>query len=309
MRTRALCLALFYAALLGPVIAPGVQAQPAGPRDANRTVYSLSVAPIYQFESHFDRGGSFSVQRYGFNLDTSTPVTNSLRAGISLGYGFEKYDFFGITAFAGKDPWSDIHRFSAGLPVSFRMTESWSLFVSPQVEWHGESGVDNWGDAFGYGAVFAVSYRVSPGLTFGAGAGVFRRIGETKGFPYVALDWKITEDLRLSNPFRTSPAGPAGLELAYRLSETWEIAAGGAYRSLRFRLDDGGGAPDGIGEMASTVGYVRLTYRMGRDLKLDFYGGAAFNGQVRIADRNGNDRSSDDFGTAPMAAFSLALNF
>ena len=270
-------------------------------------MYSFSFSPINQFESDFDRGGSFSVQRYGFNFDTSTPVVNSLRAGISLGYEFEKYHFSGTTTFAGVDPWSDIHRFSAGLPVSYRMTEIWSLFISPQVEWYGESGVANWKDALGYGAIFAVSYRVSPWLTLGAGAGVFSRMEETKGFPYIAIDWKITEELRLDNPFRTSPSGPAGLELSYRISDRWEIAAGAAYRSFRFRLDDSGVAPDGIGEMDSTVGYARLTYRMGRDFKLDLYGGAAFNGKMRIAGSNGNELGSDDFKTAPMMALSLML--
>jgi long-subunit fatty acid transport protein len=309
MHIRPIFPAVLSAALLFTLFVRCAQAQPAGPRDTNRTVYSFSFSPISQFESDFDHGGSFSVQRYAFNFDTSTPVTNSLRAGISLGYEFEKYDFFGTTAFAGADPWSDIHRFSAGLPVSYRMTDSWSIFVSPQVEWYGESGVDNWDDAFGYGAVFAVSYRVNPAFTLGAGAGVFRRTEETKGFPYIAVDWKITEGLRLSNPFLTSPSGPAGLELSYRISDRWEIAAGGAYRSYRFRLDDSGVAPNGVGEQESTVGYARLTYRMGRDLKLDLYGGAAFNGKMRINDRNGNELGSDDFETAPMAALSLTLNF
>ena len=309
MHIRKIFPAVLSAALLFTLLVPCAQAQPAGPGDANRTVYSFSFSPIYQFESDFDHGGSFSVQRYAFNFDTSTPVTSTLRAGISLGYEFESYDFSGTTAFAGADPWGDIHRFSAGLPVSYRMTDSWSIFVSPQVEWYGESGVDNWDDAFGYGAVFAVSYRVNPALTLGAGAGVFRRTEETKGFPYIAVDWKITDDLRLSNPFRTSPSGPAGLELSYRISDRWEIAAGGAYRSFRFRLDDSGVAPNGVGELESTVGYARLTYRMGRDLKLDLYGGAAFNGKMRINDRDGNELGSDDFETAPMAALSLTLNF
>ena len=127
---------------------------------------------MYQFESDFDHGGSFSVQRYAFNFDTSAPVTSSLRAGISLGYDFEKYDFSGTTSFAGADPWSDIHRFSIGIPLSWRATDNWSFFVAPQVEWYGESGVDDWGDALGYGAVFAASYRFSTGFSLGVGAGV-----------------------------------------------------------------------------------------------------------------------------------------
>jgi hypothetical protein len=304
---RAIYPAILSAALLLTIFSPGAQAQPADPRNTGRTVYSFSFSPINQFESDFGQGGSFSAQRYGFNFDASKPVANWLRAGISLGYEFEKFHFSGTTAFAGADPWSDIHRFSAGLPISYRMTDSWSLFIAPQVEWYGESGVATWKDALGYGSIFAVSYRVSPRLTLGAGAGVFSRMSETKTFPYIAIDWKITEELRLNNPFRTSPSGPAGLELSYRISELWEIAAGGGYRSFRFRLDDSGVAPNGIGEMDSTVGYARLTYRMGRDFKLDLYGGASFNGKMRIANSNGNELGSDDFKTAPMMALSLTL--
>lgn len=309
MQHRTLRLTLLCAALFAALIPAAVSAQPAGARDANRTVVSLSFSPVYQFESDFDRGGSFSVQRYGFNVDTSTPVTNTVRAGISAGYDFEKYDFSGTTAFGGAEPWSDIHRFSVGLPVSWRASDSWSFFVSPQVEWYGESGVDDWGDALGYGAVFAASYRVSPGLSVGVGAGVFYRGEETKGFPYIAVDWKITEELRLTNPFRTSPSGPAGLELAWRFSEKWEIAAGGAYRSFRFRLDNSGAAPNGFGELDQTVGYARLSYRMGRDLKLDLYGGAAFNGEMKLVDRNGNELGADDFETAPILGLALTATF
>lgn len=309
MQNRAMRLTLIWAALLAALVPPAVSAQPAGVRDANRTAVSLSFSPVYQFESDFDRGGRFGVQRYGFNIDTSTPLTNTLRAGISLGYDFEKYDFSGTTAFAGPEPWSDIHRFSVGLPVNWRASDSLSFFVSPQVEWYGESGVDDWDDALGYGAVFAASYRVNPGFSVGVGAGVFYRGEETRGFPYIAVDWRITEELRLTNPFRTSPSGPAGLELAWRLSDTWEIAAGGAYRSFRFRLDNSGVAPNGFGELEQTVGYARLTRRMGRDLKLDLYGGAAFNGEMKIADRNGNELGSDDFETAPILGLSLTATF
>jgi len=304
MKNRAMCLTLVCAALLAALIPRAASAQPAAARDG-RTSVSLSVTPVYQFESDFDRGGSFSVQRVGFNVDTSTPVTATVRAGISAGYEFEKFDFSGTTAFAGPEPWSDIHRFSVGLPVNWRASDSLSFFVSPQVEWYGESGVDDWDDALGYGAVFAASYRVNPGFSVGVGAGVFYRGEETRGFPYIAVDWRITEELRLTNPFRTSPSGPAGLELAWRLSDTWEIAAGGAYRSFRFRLDNSGVAPNGFGELEQTVGYARLTWRMGRDLKLDLYGGAAFNGEMKIADRNGNELGSDDFETAPILGLSL----
>jgi hypothetical protein len=309
MRYRPFRRAIVCTALLLALLAPGVQAQPAGSKDADRTSFSFTFSPVYQFDSDFDNGGSFNVQRYLLNFETSTPVTNSLRAGISLGYDFEKYSFSGATAFAGANPWSDIHRFSIGIPLSYRFSENWSFFVSPQAQWYGEAGVDSWQDAFEYGAVFGASFRVSPSLTLGAGAGLYSRIEETKGFPYLVVDWRITEDLRLSNPFRTSPAGPAGLELSWRVTDRWEVAAGGAYRSFRFRLDNGGVAPNGIGELNQTTGYVRISRRMGGNFRLDAYGGAAFNGQMKIFDSNGNGLGSDDFKTAPMAALSLTLQF
>ena len=72
MKNRAMCLTLACAALLVAAVPPAATAQPAAARDAGRTSVSLSVTPVYQFESDFDRGGSFSVQRVGFNVDTST---------------------------------------------------------------------------------------------------------------------------------------------------------------------------------------------------------------------------------------------
>lgn len=99
MPSRSLCLTLSCAALFLAFIATGVQAQPAGPADVGRTESSFSFSPVYQFDSDFDLKGSFSVQRYVLNFDTSRPITNALRAGINLGYNFEKYKFSGTTTF------------------------------------------------------------------------------------------------------------------------------------------------------------------------------------------------------------------
>ena len=42
----------------------------------------------------------------------------------------------------------------------------------------------------------------SPDLVFGVGAGVFRQIDETKVFPFLVVNWKITDRLRLGNPLQ-----------------------------------------------------------------------------------------------------------
>ena len=273
------------------------------------TVCSLSFTPLYQFDADLDLGGKFSVSRYYLGFDASHSVSDAWRIGVGVVYDFEKYNFSGTTGFAEPEPWDEIHRLGFSLPVGYRFGKGWSLFFSPQVEFYGESGVDDLEDALSYGAAFGFSYRVNPTLTIGLGAGVFSRIKEERFFPFITIDWKITDDLRLSNPLRVSPAGPAGLELSYRIAEGWEIGAGGAYRSLRFRLDDSGFAPSGIGEVESLIGWGRLTYRPAPRFRLDLYAGAAFNGEMNIEDKDANHLASDDFETAPIAALTLTAEF
>ncbi len=195
------------------------------------------------------------------------------------------------------------------IPVSYRFEKDRTLFFSPSVEFYGESEADDLEDAINYGATFGFSYRMNPTLTIGLGAGVFSRIREVSVFPFINIDWKITENLRLSNPLRVSPSGPAGPELSYRIDESWEIGVGGAYRSLRFRLDDSGFAPNRIGEVESVIGWGRSTYRPASRLRLDLYAGAAFNGEMNIEDRDANRIASDDFDTAPITALTLTAEF
>ena len=52
----------------------------------------------------------------------------------------------------------------------------------------------------------------------------------------------------MGNALPAGPTGPAGLELVYRPGEDWRFGPlGGAYRSVRFRLDRNGDVPSGIG--------------------------------------------------------------
>ena len=90
--------------------------------------------------------------------------------------------------------------------------------------------------------------------------GDLREIDETKAFPFVLVDWRINDRLRLANPTQAGPAGGAGLELAWTLDDRWEIAGGGAWRTYRFRLDRNGPTPDGIGESRGVPLFLRTSY-------------------------------------------------
>ena len=123
------------------------------------------------------------------------------------------------------------------------------------------------------------------------------------------MNWKINDRLRLSNPLRAGPAGPAGLELAWALNDTWELGAGGAYRSSRFRLRAGGAVPNGIGEVKFFPVFARLSRRIGPDFQCTLYLGASFLGELSIGDPDGRRLDSAEYDAAPFAALSVTGRF
>ncbi len=149
----------------------------------------------------------------------------------------------------------------------------------------------------------------SPDLVFGVGAGVFRQIDETKVFPFLVVNWKITDRLRLGNPLPAGPAGGAGLELAYAFDDRWELGGGGSYRSYRFRLKDDGPVPDGIGENRFFPLFARLTYHFDRATRADLYAAAFVNGKLTVARADGSDLTNDEYKTAPALGLTLSHRF
>jgi hypothetical protein len=113
----------------------------------------------------------------------------------------------------------------------------------------------------------------------------------------------------LTNPFRPGPTGPAGLELIYAIDKSREVAAGSAWRSFRFRLDDQGLAPEGIGEVNLVPTWARFTWRIDRRLALDFYAGMSLDGDLKIEDRNGNEIGTVDQDTALFGALNVSFRF
>jgi hypothetical protein len=146
-------------------------------------------------------------------------------------------------------------------------------------------------------------------LMVGAGTGIFERLDQSEVFPYLVIDWKIDDRLRLTNPFRAGPVGPAGLELVYTPDDTLEMGVGGAYRSYRFRLDDSSAVADGIGEVDFWAPFLRVGWRLGNHYRLDINGGALVGGSIAIEDENGNDLGDTGYDTAPFIGVTLKGRF
>jgi hypothetical protein len=270
--------------------------------------FSASVSSSYQFKSNMDGGGDVSIARYGISAGGAAPLTDRTGLGVSMSYNREEYNFSNTNGFPVQSPWSQINRLSLAMRLGYRLTDQWSIGGGPVVQHAGEDGA-SFSDSLMYGGMASAIYRPNPNLMIGFGAGVFYRLGETRVFPSLIVSWKITDRLRLGNAYRLGTSGPAGLELSYKVDDNWEAAAGGGYRSSRFRLDKDGSTPGGIGENSNWPIYARLTRKLGSVMHLDMYGGAAFGGKMKLQDGNGSDIRTINYNATPIVGFTLRAGF
>ena len=292
---RALAASLFAGAFLA---SPGLSASD----------YRYSVAPIYQSDSDLDSGGSAGYTGVFASLGRSWAIDSGSSLGFRLGFTYEDWRFDDLGAFGGFAPWNDLYRVGLAVPYSITTDGGWRWSLTPTVEYAGESGA-SFSDSLEYGASLVAARAIRPDLTVGLGVGVYYRIEETSAFPFVIVDWRINDRLRLSNPTPGGPSGPAGLELNYALDSGWEIGVGAAYRSDRFRLDSDGPIPGGVGEQRSVPVLASISRRFSDDLSLRLYAGVALGSTLRVEDASGRDLYEEDRDPAAMVGLLLSGRF
>ena len=306
----AIRIAVLVLALMGCLSVPvtaaelHVESSPAG----GPPPLAIAVTPAYQFDASLNRGGSTSVFKLFFDVNGNFAVSESLGLGLHFDYTYADYHFSGPVVFSRTKPWEKLHRLEFGGNVTYDLTPEWTLFVAPSVQFFREQDA-GWGNALEYGGVVSVSRDFSKDLTLGIGVGAFSELEEVSVFPMLVITWKITDRLLLSNPSRPGPTGPAGLELSYRIGNGWELAAGGAYQSERFRLYRTSFGNDSIGESSALPVWGRLTRNIGRSFSFDCYAGAMLGGKLYIDDRDGNRLTSDSYDPAPFVALAVSSRF
>lgn len=267
--------------------------------------FSSSYTPVYQFDTDLDDGGQFGVNRHFVRLNILQSVGQKTFVGLGIGYDFEDWKFKDVAAVAGGSAWDTIHRPSLAIPLMYQATANSRVGLTPSVQFSGEAGAA-FGDALMYGVSGVYIYSVNKDLSLGIGAGAFERLEEFSFFPYLVIDWKISEQFRITNPFRAGPAGPAGLELIYSPSPLWKIGVGGAYRSYRFRLENENRIANGIGENNMLTGFARIQRQIGPKMSIDLSGGMFFYGRLSVEDHRGSTIDSTDYATAPFVALTFA---
>lgn len=270
--------------------------------------YPLTGALIHQFDADLDSPGSYSVSSLLFRATVGRPVGRKTFLASSLSYDFLDYDFSDEAQLDAASPWDHVHGLNLGLPIIRQIGERWSMIVNPSIGSYGASGA-NFSDTLTYGVVFVATYAFRPDRKLGFGVGAFERLGESRGFPFISIDWQLTDRIRLMNPLAAGPTGPAGLELVYEISPTWEFGAGGAYRSLRFRLDEQDLEPNGIGEQRGIATFARILHKLYPKLNLVIYTGLILDGELRTEDAQAQRRRAVEHDPAPLLAISLSGRF
>ncbi len=269
---------------------------------------SASITGFYQFDTDLDGGGDFRRSGGIASGSVTRAFTAHFSAGLTLRYDYEDWRFSQPARFGGTAPWGQINMPSVAGDLSYAAGSGILLGIIPDVGWSYESGAKT-SDALIYGAILTATKVFSPDFMLGVGAGVFRKIDETKVIPFAIVRWQINEHWRLGNPFPAGPAGGAGLELVYQPDANWEISGGGAKQSTRYRLSGDGLAPGGIGDNRYYPLFVRIARNFGTQTSVDVYAGVAVGGRLRVIDTNGTTVASDDYATAPLVGLTLAHRF
>lgn len=305
MPCRALSRAAAAASLAAALLPTAPFAATPQPGEVNA---SAALSGIYQFDTDLDHGGDFRWAAGIASGSITRRIAPQFSTGLALRYDFEDWKFSHPVAFGGAAPWSHLNAPNISVDLGYAFDADLQIGISPLFGWAFESGAKT-SEALTYGAILVATKVFSPSLMVGAGMGIVRQIDDTKVFPFLIVNWQIDDRWRLGNPFPAGPAGGAGLELTFAPDDRWEFAGGGAHRSTRYRLDDAGVAPGGIGENRYFPLFTRVSRNFGAQTKVDFYGGIALAGRLKVEDTSGTAVAKDEYSTAPLLGVTLSHRY
>ena len=296
---------LFISLLTLPI---GLQAEESASKgNSSSWKWEGQIATLHIADSDLDTGGKININRSYARLSTSTRLNEHGRLGLSFGYGEGRYDFSGNGALAGLDPWSRERQAAISASVFYKVDEHWTAYGIPLLRLNAENGA-SLTDGFTAGLLAGASYRFSKNLTLGPGVGMFGELeGDTSFIPILIVDWKITEDLSLETGRGFAASRGPGLQLSWQALEDWQFSAGARYEKRRFRLDDQGVAPDGVGEYSAVPVYVSAQFEFDPSVSLVFIGGVDTNTHIRLENKNGSLLTDSDVDSAPIFGASVIL--
>lgn len=266
-------------------------------------LFAVDGLAATQGEAGIDGGGSFTASRvFGrvgglYNFDGGS-------LGLFVGTGQIDYDFADTVA-----PWGTIRDESVNIPVRLTWGQA-EIFVAPGLRYDYEDGADR-DDGRTWGVFAGAAWRFSDTLTLGPAIGAYTEIGSDSldVFPAILVDWQITDRARLTTgPTVGATQGP-GLAFDYAVTEDLRVGVAGRFENIRFRLNDDGPAPGGIGQDRSFPLVLTLDYAPFPGSRLAAFAGAEFGGELRLEDASGVLVETRDYDPAPILGVAFRIGF
>lgn len=287
------------------VAVPVAQAQD-GPRAPVGWSGQIEGFALWQGESALSNGGDFAINRGVLRGGAFYRWASGTSAGLQLSLGRSDYRFRNTAA----KPWDDITDLQVSAPIRFRTGERGLVFLAPSLRYSHESGKDMQSGRT-YGILAGIAWRVSPNLTIGPGLGVFTQIedDDLDIFPALLIDWQFADRWALSTGGGLGATRGPGLSLTYDISDSFNISLSARSERVRFRLNNSGLAPNGVGQDRSTPVVLTANYEPNPAVSLTGFVGAEFNGSLKLENATGTVISHQSYDTAPIAGFAFRLRF
>jgi len=274
------------------------------------TQVAYNVSAMYQnlFPSDLESGGSAASDRFAFNAGLDWRPDAPFTAGVQLDYEWQGWDFQQASAFGSFPPWDALERGSVSLPAMLAVSPEVVAGFAPFTEWAfmREAGSSN---GFTYGATFSAFGIFSRRLRLGAGVKVHHQFFSTTSTPFLIVDWKINEKVRVTDSQIAGLLGVGGLELRYAPAPRWELSVGGVQRFDRFRLASVGPGSGDIAEPSGIPVYGRVSYGLGMWVRTDLYAGMVTASRLRRWDSDGLALVDEDVAAVPMVTIAVESNW
>jgi len=267
--------------------------------------FTLDAGYLHQADTDIDRGGSFSVDRANLELGAIHMIGRGRKVGVSLGYGYHDYTFDDYRV----DPWEEVHALTLSFPIQMALSETLSIFALPSVRANYEDGADI-SDSITAGLLLGAAYKFSDNLYIGPGLGISSELEDDLNvFPILLIKWKISDSLELKTGRGLGASQGPGVGLHWQATDKWTLSLGTRYERLRFRLNDSGFSPDGVGEEKGVPVYLSASYKFSESAELSVYGGVKFAGSLEVENSSGDSIYKSDHDTAPFFGFRWSSKF
>ncbi len=269
---------------------------------------SLSVGWVPDFD--LDSGGKAGATLLQASFGGSWQLDPAQRLGFSVQYAQQDWSFDQPAAWGVDTPWQDLSRFALSVPYSRVNTRTgWAYSIIPGMDFSRESGASS-SDSFSYGVNAAVTRFLGKDRMIGGGVAIWQRLDGFQAFPFLAINWKLSEHWRLANPFQVSVVGPAGLEAVWSPKPGFEMGFGATWREYEYRLAASNPvAPGGILVDSTIPVYMRAETKFNESARLNLYLGAGVGGEFEFLDANENTVSTEEHSLMPIVGLTFSGQF